>query len=155
MDVEIAVRALYMLGEAMSVRFFLSKWRIHQASEIRQTVRSKVQQSLTINFNSLVEPLSRYSPVMSHLSPSYRTVNENPIFSLKLQGALSTSINIWVYSSLVWMEDKPIALFVGTYRPANSHDSAVSLTINFFLTFLTASQQVSQSHGFLGNIILI
>ena len=46
---------------------------------------------------------------MSHLSPSYRTVNENPIFSLKLQGALSTSINIWVYSSLAWMEDKPIA----------------------------------------------
>ena len=80
---------------------------------------------------------------MSHLSPSYRTVNENPIFSLKLQGALSTSINIWVHSSLAWMEDKPIALFVGTYRPANSHDSAVSLTINFFLTFLTASQQLS------------
>ena len=29
MDVEIAVQALYMLGEAMLVRFFLSKWRIH------------------------------------------------------------------------------------------------------------------------------
>ena len=63
-------------------------------------MHSKVQLSLTINFNSLVEPLS----------PSYRTVIESPIFSyLKLQGALSTSINIWVYSSLAWMEDKPIA----------------------------------------------
>ena len=62
-------------------------------------MHSKVQLSLTINFNSLVEPLS----------PSYRTVNENSIFSLKLQGALSTSINIWVYPSLAWMDDKPIA----------------------------------------------
>ena len=36
--------------------------------------------------------------------------------------------------------------------PANSHDSGVGLKI--FLTFLTASRQDSQSHGFLGNIIL-
>ena len=96
---------------------------------------------MTINFNSLVEPLSRYSPVMSHLSPSYRTVNENPIFSLKLQGALSTSINIWVYSSLAWMEDKPIALFVGTYRPANS------LTILLWVSQLIFFKLFSQPHN--------
>ena len=104
-----------------------------------------------------MEPLSRYSPVMSHLSPSYSlTVIENPILSLKLQGALSTSINIWVYSFLAWMEDKPIVFlffFVGTYRPANSHDSPVSRTI--FELFSRPHNMISQSHVFWGNIILI
>ena len=90
--------------------------------------------SLTINFNSLVEPLSRYSPVMSHLSPSYRTVIESPIFSLKLQGALSTSINIWVYSSLAWMEDKPVA-FLWAHTDLQTLDLMILLWVAQFLNF--------------------
>lgn len=91
--------------------------------------------SLTINFNSLVEPLSRYSPVMSHLSPSYRTVIESPIFSyLKLQGALSTSINIWVYSSLAWMEGKPIA-FLWAHTDLQTLDLMILLWVAQFLNF--------------------
>ena len=39
-----------------------------------------------------------------------------------------------------------------SFRPANSHGFAVSLTI--FLSFLTVSRQGSQSHGFWGNIFL-
>ena len=90
--------------------------------------------SLTINFNSLVEPLSRYSPVMSRLSPSYRTVIESPIFSLKLQGALSTSINIWVYSSLAWMEDKPIA-FLWAHTDLQTLDLMILLWVAQFFNF--------------------
>ena len=34
-------------------------------------------------FYSGVEPLSKYSPVMLHLSPASRILNENPAFSYK------------------------------------------------------------------------
>ena len=83
MDVEIAVRALYMLGEAMSVRFFfkVNSVFIRHGRLDKLCIVRLIQLSLTINLNSSVEPLSRYSPVMSHLSPSYRTVIESPIFS--------------------------------------------------------------------------
>ena len=43
--------------------------------------------------------------------------------------------------------------FVGTYRPANSHDSPVSRTI--FELFSRPHNTISQSHVFWGNIILI
>ena len=43
--------------------------------------------------------------------------------------------------------------FVGTYRPANSHDSPVSRTI--FELFSRPHNKISQSHVFWGNIILI
>ena len=36
-------------------------------------------------FYSDVEPLSKYSPVMSHLSPATRILNENSGSDMKLQ----------------------------------------------------------------------
>ena len=108
---------------------------------------------MTINFNSLVEPLSRYSPVMSHLSPSYSlTVIENPILSLKLQGALSTSINIWVYSFLAWMEDKPIVFFFFLWAHTDLQTLMILLWVAQFLNFSHGLTTRSPNLTFFGEI---
>ena len=72
------------------VKLFIRHWKLDNSPIILQNSLPNSQKPMTI-FYSDVEPLSKYSPAMLHLSPSTRIANhnENPATSL------STRTRMW------------------------------------------------------------
>ena len=87
------------------VKVFIRDWRLDNSSIIQQNSLPNSQKPMTI-FYSDVEPLSKYSPAMLHLSPATRIANhnENPATSL------STRTRMWGEKvdrqKRWWMEDQ-------------------------------------------------
>ena len=60
------------------IRVFIRHWRLENYLFTMRKSPANVQKATTI-FHSDVEPFSKYSPVMLHLSPATRILNENPM----------------------------------------------------------------------------
>ena len=60
------------------IRVFIRHWRSENYLFTMQKSLVNVQKAMTI-FHSDVEPFSKYSPVMLHLSPATGILNENPV----------------------------------------------------------------------------
>ena len=59
---------------------FIRHWRLENSTFTMQNSLTNVPYPMTIIYSDL-EPLSKYSSVMLHLSPTTRILNENPVHS--------------------------------------------------------------------------